>query len=322
MTISHIVTGVINWDKTIFVKKFPKEGEEVQVERIVDVPGGKGANVAVASSRILGKEKVALFGRLGSDFIADKQIEILRNEGILTNLIQFTNEVPSGQAYIIVDSDGRNAIMTYRQANEFLSDEILESKNMLKYIADSLVVTVIDPPLAVVKRLIDIAAANQKIVVWAPGLLSASGIENVMDVVKNVNFLILNESECFLISGIPDPLSGCRKLSLKKNNIGVIVTRGEKGCIFGKNGDLRSIPTVDLLERGLKKVNTVGAGDAFIGTFCAMKILGKDDLESIFLANLSGALKVTREETRGSPAIDELIDFSKSIKKIQPHKLD
>jgi hypothetical protein len=53
-----------------------------------------------------------------------------------------------------------------------------------------------------------------------------------------------------------------------------------------------------------------------------MKILGKDDLESILMANLSGALKVTREETRGSPAINELIEFSKSIKKIHPHKLD
>src|SRR5438093_2374606 len=133
MTISHIVGGVINWDKTIFVKKFPKEGDEVKVERIVDVPGGKGANVAVASSRILGKDKVALFGALGSDFIADKQLEILRNEGILTNLIQFTKEVLSGQAFIIVDSDGRNAIMTFRQANDSLSHKMLESKNMSKY---------------------------------------------------------------------------------------------------------------------------------------------------------------------------------------------
>jgi len=253
MTISHIVAGVINWDKTIFVKKFPKEGEEVKVERVVEVPGGKGANVAVASSRILGKKKVALLGGLGSDFIADKQLKILRNEGILTNLIQFANEVPSGQAYIIVDSDGRNAIMTYRQANEFLSSEILESKNMLKYVADSLLVTVIDPPLAVVKKLIDMAAANQKVVVWAPGLLSGSGIENVMDVVKNVNFLILNEYECLLMSGISDPLSGCRKLCLKKNDIGVIVTRGEKGCIFGMNGDLSSISNCRSAGKRLKK---------------------------------------------------------------------
>ena len=69
--------------------------------------------MAVASSRILGKGKVALFGALGSDFIADKQLEVLRNEGILTDLIQFTG-VPSGQAYIIVDSEGRNAVMTFK----------------------------------------------------------------------------------------------------------------------------------------------------------------------------------------------------------------
>lgn len=321
MAISHIVTGVINWDNTIFVNKFPKEGDEVKVERIIDVPGGKGANVAVASSRILGRDKVALFGALGSDFIADKQLEILRNEGILTNLIQFTKEVVSGQAYIIVDSDGRNAIMTFRQANDSLSHKMLESKNMSRYIVDSSLVTVVDPPLTVTEKIILMTAANQKIV-WAPGLLSSSGIGNVMDVIKNVDYLILNESECSVMSGICNALSGCRKLSLKQNNMGVIVTRGEKGCIFGKDGDVISIPTVDLVEQGLKKINTAGAGDAFIGTFSAMKILGKDDLESIKMANLSGALKVTREETRGSPTIYELIQFSKCIKKIEPHKLN
>src|SRR5215469_4683575 len=130
MTISNIVTGVINWDKTIFVKRFPKEGEEVKVERIIDIPGGKGANVAVASSRILGRDKVALFGALGLDWTADKQLEVLRNEGTLTNLIQFTN-VPSGQAYIIVDSEGRNFFIKHKPAYDILDDRTLESKNML-----------------------------------------------------------------------------------------------------------------------------------------------------------------------------------------------
>jgi ribokinase len=230
MTISHIVTGVINWDKTIFVKRFPIEGEEVKVERIIDIPGGKGANVAVASSRILGKGKVALFGALGSDFIADKQLEVLRNEGILTDLIQFTG-VPSGQAYIIVDSEGRNAVMTFRQANDILDDKILGSKNMLTYIAETQLVTVVDPPITVAKKLIVMSAANQKIVVWAPGLLSSSGIENIMDVIDNINFLILNDSECFSMSGICDPLSGCNKLSMKKSNLGVRGTKTQGAII-------------------------------------------------------------------------------------------
>jgi ribokinase len=213
-------------------------------------------------------------------------------------------------------------VMTFRQANDILNDRTLQSKNMLTYIAEAPLVTVVDPPIEVAKKLIVMSAAKQqKIVVWVPGLLSSSGIENIIDVIDNVSFLILNESECSLMSGICDPLSGCNKLSMKKNNLEVIVTRGEKGCIFGKNGDVNSIPTIDLVERGLKKVNTVGAGDAFIGTFCAMKILGKDDLESIFLANLSGALKATKEETRGSPTIDELTEFRNSVKKIEYRKL-
>jgi ribokinase len=321
MTISHIVTGAINWDRTIFVRKFPKEGEEVKVEKLIDVPGGKGANIAVSSSRILGKNKVAIFGALGSDFIANKQLEILRKEGVLTNLIQFTKALSSGQAYIIVDSYGSNCIMTFKQANDILKAKMLGCKNMVKSMIDSSLVTVVDPPLAVAKKLIVMTAANQKIVVWAPGLLSTSGIENVIGIIKHVNFLILNQSECSVLSGISNPLSASRMLSLKNNNTGIIVTRGEKGCIFGKNGDVISIPTIDLMKRGLKQVNTAGAGDAFIGTFCAMKILGKDDMESLFLANLSGALKVTSEESRGSPTMDELIKFSSSIN-IEYRKLD
>ena len=92
----------------------------------------------------------------------------------------------------------------------------------------------------------------------------------------------------------------------------VIITRGEKGCIFGKNDDIRSMPTINVAGKGFKVTNTVGTGDAFLGTFCAMKILGKDDFESLFLAN--GSIKTTKEETRGSPTLNELIEFSRSMK--------
>jgi sugar/nucleoside kinase (ribokinase family) len=69
--------------------------------------------------------------------------------------------------------------------------------------------------------------------------------------------------------------------------MGVRITRGEKGCIFGENAGIISVPTVNLAEKGFEATNTVGAGNAFIGTFCAMKILGK--LESLFSANAAGS---------------------------------
>jgi sugar/nucleoside kinase (ribokinase family) len=73
----------INWDKTIFVKRFPKEGEEVKVERIIDIPGGKGANVGVASSRILGRDKGALFGAIGLDLYLQIYIPKISKENLV-----------------------------------------------------------------------------------------------------------------------------------------------------------------------------------------------------------------------------------------------
>ena len=69
-----------------------------------------------------------------------------------------------------------------------------------------------------------------------------------------------------------------------------------------------------MAEKGFEASNTVGAGDAYLGTFCAIKILGKDNLESMFLANVAGFLKKTKKETRGCPTIHELIEFSRFIK--------
>ena len=309
MTISHLVSGAINWDKTIFVQKFPKIGEEVQVERVIDFPGGKGANVAVSSARILGKDKVVLFGALGSDLIAKEHLEILRKDGVITDLIQFTREASSGQAYIIVDSYGRNSIMTFKKANDILTDRMVETENVLSTIRSSSLVTVIDPPLAVARKLVFQSAAAQKMTVWTPGMLSSIGAKKVIDIIRHINFLVLNSYESSLLSGNSDPVTACRRLVTKNKNMGVIITRGEKGCIFGENEGIISVPA----KKGFEASNTVGAGDAFIGTFCAMKILGKENLESLFLANMAGSLKITKKETRGSPTIHELTEFSRSI---------
>ena len=63
-----------------------------------------------------------------------------------------------------------------------------------------------------------------------------------------------------------------------------------------------------------KILNTAGAGDAFIGTFAAMKILGSDDIESLISANVSGAIKSTRENIRGSPTLQEILEIKQNLK--------
>jgi len=72
------ITGALNWDINLFVKRLPLSGQEVVVEKIDRVPGGKGGNVSVAASRILGPGHVALLACVGRDDVGKKQIAILK----------------------------------------------------------------------------------------------------------------------------------------------------------------------------------------------------------------------------------------------------
>jgi len=108
-----LVTGALNWDINLFVKHLPKPGEEVVVEKIERVPGGKGGNVSVAAARILGPGRVALTACVGKDDVGRKQISVLRDDGVDTSGIQVLDHVESGQAYITVDDNGTNVIETH-----------------------------------------------------------------------------------------------------------------------------------------------------------------------------------------------------------------
>ena len=125
------VLGAINWDINLFVERFPRIGEEVPVERIMRVPGGKGANVAVAAARLLGRGQVALIGCLGRDDIAERQIKILIDEGVDVSGIKFTGDAESGQAYILIDDEGRNIINTLFGTNLELNPEDLRCGRIL-----------------------------------------------------------------------------------------------------------------------------------------------------------------------------------------------
>ena len=107
------ITGALNWDINLFVKRLPLSGQEVVVEKIERVPGGKGGNVSVAASRILGPGHVALLACVGRDDVGKKQIAILKLEGVDTSAVQSLDRFESGQAYITVDEKGSNVIETH-----------------------------------------------------------------------------------------------------------------------------------------------------------------------------------------------------------------
>jgi ribokinase len=314
----QIVVGAINWDTIIFTEQLPEPGEEVKIQKIMEVSGGKGANIAIASSRILGANNVAILGALGKDNIAKEQVRILETEGVLTDVLYFTKDAPSGHAYVVVDPNGRNFILTYKQANDLLNDKFVSSTNTREYINNSNMIIVVDPPFSVADRMLSLSKIAKKITLWAPGLLSSKGIKDLQGAIKNSDYLIVNESESTNLTGIIEPVHACKAiLDNNKLDVKVIVTMGENGCIFANSEKIMSIPAAKITtttdDNSLRILNTAGAGDAFIGTFAAMKILGYDDIESLISANISGAIKATKENIRGSPTLNEILKIKANL---------
>jgi ribokinase len=306
-----LVCGAINWDTTLFVERLPNPGEEVHATKVVSVPGGKAANTAVAAAKILGTHNVGVIGMLGIDNIAENQIKILQNDGIDTSLIFRHDALLSGQAYVIVDNNGENLILSHQAANLAITPEDVLRPNVLSAIDKSNTIIVIDPPFDTAGSLIIYARRVDKTIIWSPALLTSYGLSAMQKFITHVDYLILNQQEARSLTSMDDGVQACIKisnsLSGRNDDVVVVVTLGGEGCVLCSKGRSMIIPPLDLASSSdLKIVSTVGAGDAFVGAFGAFKLKGFEDTKALNLANIAAALKTSREDTRGSPTFEEI----------------
>jgi ribokinase len=304
-----VASGAINIDINLFVERFPKTGEEVPIARLDRVYGGKGANVAVSAARYLGKREVALLGCVGSDEIGRQQVTELEGEGVDTALIKKVSGVESGQAYIVIDRSGSNVIHTLFGANLEINAADIEEKARAELVKNSEVVVIVDPPLDVVRKLQQTAKSAGKTVMWDPATLCTLGMKKLGEEIKKADYVLLNEVEVENLTGLSNAVDASRKLAFVNKNLKVVVKKGAEGCTLVSRESTIEIRGIALEKMGMKVVNTVGAGDAFLGVFAAAKSLGMDDETALKLANAAGAFKCTRAETRGSPTRGELEKF-------------
>jgi len=300
------VLGAINWDINLFVRRFPEVGEEVAVERITRVPGGKAANVAVAAARILGSGRASLIGCLGRDEIAGAQIKILKEEGVVTAGIRVLENEESGQAYILINERGKNVINTFFGANLRLASGDLHIREIHGLLQSASIIVVIDPPLETIQEAVSIGKEEEKTVVWDAGVRSTLGIDRLKNVLRNIDYLVINEVEIRNLTGESDPIVAWDAVSTVNPYLILVAKLGERGCMMIGPNRVIKVRVIDLKSLGMKVVNTVGCGDAFLGVLTASKAEGFDDKEALERANLAGAIKATRHETRGSPSKTEL----------------
>ncbi|MBS7652624.1 hypothetical protein KEJ13_05780 [Candidatus Bathyarchaeota archaeon] len=309
LMVDLICCGAINWDINLFVDRLPREGEEVEVKMIQRVSGGTAANVSVASARILGPGKVAFIGALGGDEIGERQIAILRDEGVETSGILRIPDEESGQAYITINPEGENEIHTYFGANLRLTPQRILDPERLRLVDEAKVAVIMDPPPQSARLLAELCRERDVTVIWDPGVYYRAGVEALKDTLMNVDYFILNRVEFEGLLGTSDPLEVGGRLNAIKGGMKVIIKRGGEGCALYDDGEVIEVDALPLEELGMRVVNTVGCGDAFIGALAAAKVEGLGDLEALRWGCAAGSYKATRMETRGGPTRRQLMEL-------------
>ena len=298
-----VCCGAINWDINLFMDRLPQTGEEVPVNEIQRVSGGTAANVSVAAARLLGRGRVAFIGALGEDAIAEQQVKILEDEGVDPSGVLLIPDVESGQAYISIGGGGENEIHTYFGANLRVTGNHMLDRERLDLIEQSKFCVIMDPPIEVSEKLAELCKTNHVKVIWDPGVYAEKGLDALLKTLRYVDYFILNHIEYENLIGTSEPKKVSEILSEKVEGIIPIIKHGVEGSIMceDKGSTIIHMEAVPLEKLGLKVVNTVGCGDAFIGAFASALVEGKSHIEALRQASAAGSYKATRLETRGGP---------------------
>lgn len=288
------VVGSNMVDLISYIHRMPGEGETVEAPRFSMGCGGKGANQAVAASR-LGAE-VVMVSRVGNDVFADTTLKNFEDNGISTTHVLRT-DATSGVAPIFVDPDSHNSIIIVKGANAMLSPEDVERAREDIARCD-LIVLQLEIPMETVYRAITLGEE-----LGIPVLLNPAPASPELDLARitGVEFLVPNESELELLTGMPvSSLEDIRKATdvlITAGISNVIVTLGARGALWAHAAgeELVAAPEVEALD-------TTGAGDAFIGCFSNAWVRSGDVLSAVREGAQYAADSVTRPGTQTSYA--------------------
>jgi len=296
------VIGSLNMDLVVTSKEIPKVGETLIGERFDTIPGGKGANQAVAASRM--GAKTFMVGKLGSDVFASELRKSLEDSHVNCRHIYEEAEIPSGVALISVNERAGNSIIVVPGANYAITKADID--RAIEVIRNSTIVVLQhEIPLETVAYSIGLAKQEGKITVLNP----APAYELEDSVLKNIDFLIPNEHELSTIAQMKTDTEEeqiCAAKALIQRGVQhVIVTLGDKGCLYVNANDVRRYPA-----RTVVAVDSTAAGDSFIGGFCAVYERERDVERSIEMGQKAAALSVTRKGAQTSiPTMKDIQDF-------------
>jgi len=270
------VIGSINVDRIARVDALPRAGETVMARETLRLPGGKGANQAVAAARM--GATVAMTAAVGADEGGHWMLGELEAAGVDICAVARLAEAVTGSAHIAVDARGENQIIVAPGANALLAPAMLPPST-----GEEVVLAQLEVPVETLAAAFA-APARLRILNAAPAVPEARALFEQMDL------LIVNEHELAYYTGggtmrgVAEAVGRARGLCARPDPI-VIVTLGAEGAVAVWADRYFHAPALPV-----EPLDTVGAGDCFCGALAALLDEGAEIERALPVANIAAAL--------------------------------
>lgn len=299
-----LVVGSVNMDMVVRSPHMPAPGETVLGDEFVCSPGGKGANQAVAVSRLEGQ--CFFLGRIGDDVFGRQLKQNLLDEDVDCTGLMVTEDVPSGVAMIVVDSScGENSIVVASGANFRLTpDDIFASADLFGQ--SEIVILQLELPLPTVRAAIQVARRNGCRIILDP----APAQENLPAELFQVDIFSPNVSEAEILTGkkaIEERVD--KRVAMDLIDAGAhaaVLKLGSRGSlVVSSDGHFYKVPAFKV-----NIVDTTAAGDAFTAALAVAVGRGRGLHEAARFANAAGALACTQiGAQQAMPTLEEVALF-------------
>ncbi|MFF2428239.1 ribokinase [Streptomyces mirabilis] len=291
---THIaVLGSTNMDLVAYVAKAPQRGETVTGREFRTIPGGKGANQAVAAAHA--GADVSMIGAVGADAFGSQLRTTLEHSGVDTDHLR-TTEGPSGTAHIVVDDEGGNEIVVIPGANGTV-DHLAPGDEALIAGADALLLQ-LEIPLAAV-----LAGAEAARRHGVRTILTPSPVQSLPpELLASIDLLVPNEHEAAALTGLTDPRDAATALLDQVPE--VVVTLGAAGSLYASRGaEPFTVPAPRVTA-----VDSTGVGDTFVGTLAVALAEGRPMRAALAWASTAASMSVQRPGASSSMPYRSEID--------------
>jgi len=282
------VLGSLNMDISVTVPRLPEPGATVLGSAARFTPGGKGANQAVAAARL--GASVRLAGCVGDDDFGRRLLAALADEGVDAGAVRTVTGTPTGLAMISVDRAGENLITVAPGANHEVSGD--QAAAAAGHDDDILVICAEIPVPAIRSALQARPPGSRCVLNLAPAPERAAAL--VASAGENLDWLVVNETEAAAVLG--RPVSGLADAARAAGQLvaagtrHAVVTAGAHGAALAQGAESAQVIKAFPVEA----VDTVGAGDTFVGALAVALAAGVPAAEAVRAAAAAGATAATR----------------------------